>query len=181
VDYSGVIGSAQILYTGSKENIRQEEVVRFIRWAGLPQAIKPLAEKTYRAGELGKTPGGIVFALTFLLLSFLCVKTNKSKRPRVVTLMNRRKAPRNSHGTRSNKQVLIDQQARAELRLLVRRPTTAIVGNKSCCKNKHPERARQANRPEVWVPLTSLWLRFSCVRKKTLLIKFAPFPDFNVY
>ena len=40
---------------------------------------KPVEERAYWAGKQGKTPGGIGFALTFLLLPFLCVKTKKSK------------------------------------------------------------------------------------------------------
>ena len=40
---------------------------------------KNVEEKANWAGKQGKTPGGIGFALTFLLLAFLCVKTKKSK------------------------------------------------------------------------------------------------------
>ena len=45
-----------------------------------PHNQKPVEERAYWGGKQGKTPGGIGFALTFLLLLFLCVKTKKSKR-----------------------------------------------------------------------------------------------------
>ena len=40
---------------------------------------KAIEEKAYRAGKQGKTPGGIGFALTFLLFLFFVSRQRKGK------------------------------------------------------------------------------------------------------